>query len=184
VYCIGNHATWPKIRGVQIAGDHGDYFCMAAQICGSSVWNLLHVTLLMSIILIWLVDLCKIRATLPTTPHTWTHCSGWQIVCEGVGQQSVKCYVSDEVRAPVWIRPQKNTYSTMRFSLYWLIFMEVRVLGFILMTPTEIQLRGCLHSRSLRFWISFRHELNFKNHFSFTNLQQYSLLNKQALITT
>jgi hypothetical protein len=57
------------IRGTQIPGarspERPDFFSVAPNICGSSVWILLHVALLVPRILSLLVDIRKICAILP-----------------------------------------------------------------------------------------------------------------------
>lgn len=49
-------------RGEQIPGNQ--FFMMAPNICGSSVWNLLHVTQLAPTILRWLIDFLLIYVPL------------------------------------------------------------------------------------------------------------------------
>jgi hypothetical protein len=53
-------------------------FCaVAPNICGSSVWNLLYVTLLSPKILRWLLDFWKIHVPLAYGMEGGTNCSAW-----------------------------------------------------------------------------------------------------------
>ena len=83
---------------------------MVARICGSSKTNSLCVTLLVSYNFALpskrLENLCTTAP--PKKTLSLSLCYGYPILCEDVSQPTAcKCYVLDEVKATVLIRPQK-----------------------------------------------------------------------------